>query len=160
MISAASPSKVEMVKNLPALQEIRVQSLGWEDPLEKGTATRSNILTWRIPGTEEPGRLESMRGCKGSFTTELLTLSHFYFQMLMCINKMETLAIGRILLWWHQWLNYILVVSCNKNNTNWGHNYKLAIFKNSKYLEFPGDPVVRILRLHCRGPRFNPWSGN
>ena len=97
MISATLPSRVETGKNLPAVQETRVQSLGWEDPLEKGMSTHSNMLTWRIPWTEEPGRLESMRGHKGSDTTELLTLSHFYFQMLMCVNKMETLAIGRIL---------------------------------------------------------------
>ena len=44
-----------MVKNLLAMQEILVQSLGWEDPLEKGMATHSNILAWRIPSTEEPG---------------------------------------------------------------------------------------------------------
>ena len=44
-----------MVKNLPAVQETRVQSLGWEDPLEKGTATHSSILAWKIPWTEEPG---------------------------------------------------------------------------------------------------------
>ena len=42
------------------MQEIRVQSLGWEDPLEKGMATRSSTLTWRIPWTEEPAGLESM----------------------------------------------------------------------------------------------------
>ena len=47
----------QMVKNLPAIQETRVQSLGGEDPLEKGMATHSNILAWRIPWTEEPGRL-------------------------------------------------------------------------------------------------------
>ena len=46
-----------MVKNLPAMQETRVQSLGGEDPLEKGMATHSSILAWRIPWTEEPGRL-------------------------------------------------------------------------------------------------------
>ena len=51
----------QMVKNLPAMQETRVQSLGWEDPLEKGMATQSSILTWEIPWTEEkPGRLQSM----------------------------------------------------------------------------------------------------
>ena len=50
-----------MVKNPPALGEIWVQSLGWEDPLEKGMATHSSILAWRIPWTEEPGRLQSMR---------------------------------------------------------------------------------------------------
>ena len=46
-----------MVKNLPAMQETWVQSLGGEDPLEKGMATHSSILAWRIPWTEEPGRL-------------------------------------------------------------------------------------------------------
>ena len=50
----------QTVKNLPAMQEIEVQSLGWEDPLEKGMATHSSILTWIIPWTEEPGRLQSM----------------------------------------------------------------------------------------------------
>ena len=49
-----------MVKNPPAMQETWVQSLGREDPLEKGMATHSSILAWRIPRTEEPGRLQSM----------------------------------------------------------------------------------------------------
>ena len=48
-----------MVKNLPAIQETQVQSLGQEDPLEKGMATHSSIA-WRIPWTEEPGRLQSI----------------------------------------------------------------------------------------------------
>jgi len=47
----------QIVKNLPAMQETWVQSLGWEDCLEKGMATHSSILAWRIPWTEEPGRL-------------------------------------------------------------------------------------------------------
>ena len=51
---------VQMVKNLPAMQEMQVQSLGWEDPLEKGMATHSSILAWRIPWTEEPDRLQSI----------------------------------------------------------------------------------------------------
>ena len=49
-----------VVKNLPAMQEIRVRSLGWEDPLEKGMATHSYILAWRLSRTEEPGKLQSM----------------------------------------------------------------------------------------------------
>ena len=49
-----------MIKYLPAMQETQVQSLGQEDPLEKGMATQSSILVWRIPWTEEPGRLQSM----------------------------------------------------------------------------------------------------
>ena len=50
----------QTVKNLPAMQETWVQSLGWEDALEEGMATHSSILAWRIPWTEEPDRLESM----------------------------------------------------------------------------------------------------
>ena len=50
----------QMVKNLPAMQETWVQSLGWEDPLEKRMAIHSSIRAWRIPRTEEPGGLQSM----------------------------------------------------------------------------------------------------
>ena len=50
----------QMVKNLTAMKEIQVQSLGWEDPLENGMDTHSSILAWRIPWTEESGRLHSM----------------------------------------------------------------------------------------------------
>ena len=50
----------QMVKNPPAMQETQVQSLGQEDPPEKGMATQSSILAWRIPWTEEPGGLQSM----------------------------------------------------------------------------------------------------
>jgi len=52
-----------VVKTLPAMQELqetRVQSLDWEDPLEEGMATHSSILAWEIPWTEEPGRLQSI----------------------------------------------------------------------------------------------------
>ena len=51
----------QTVKNLPAMQEIRVQSLGQKDPLEKGMPTHSIILSWEMPWTEEPGGLQSMR---------------------------------------------------------------------------------------------------
>ena len=51
----------QMVKNLPAVRETWVRSLGWEDALEEGMATHSSILAWRIPWTEEPGGLQSTR---------------------------------------------------------------------------------------------------
>ena len=51
----------QLVKNLPAVQETWVPSLGWEDPLEKGMATHSSILAWRISWTEGPGGLQSVR---------------------------------------------------------------------------------------------------
>ena len=50
----------QLVKDLPAKRETWVQSLGWEDPLEKEMATHSSILAWRIPRTEESGRFQSM----------------------------------------------------------------------------------------------------
>ena len=50
----------QMVKNPPAMQQTWVRSLGWEDPLEEEMAIHSRILAWRIPWTEEPGRLQSM----------------------------------------------------------------------------------------------------
>ena len=64
----------QTVKNLPAMKETWVRSLGWEDPLEKGMATHSSILSLRIPWTEEPGELNSPWGRKELDTTERLTL--------------------------------------------------------------------------------------
>ena len=57
--------EAQMVKNLPAMQETQVTSLGWEDPLEMGMATHSSILAWRIPWTEESGGLQSTGSQKG-----------------------------------------------------------------------------------------------
>ena len=64
----------QRVKNLPAVQETQVLSLGWEDPLEEGIATHSSILAWRVPWTEELGGY-SPGGCKESDMTERPTLS-------------------------------------------------------------------------------------
>ena len=72
---------VQLVKNLPAMWETWVQSLGWEDPLEKEMKTPSNILAWRIPWMEELGGLQST-GRKESDMTERLhftELHRFYF---------------------------------------------------------------------------------
>ena len=64
----------QTVKNLPAMQETWVQSLGWEDPLEKGMFTHSSILSWRIPWIEEPCDRHSPWGHKESDVTEQLAL--------------------------------------------------------------------------------------
>ena len=60
------------IKNLSARQETRVQFLGWEDPLEKGMATHSSILAWRIPWREEPGGWSTVHGVTEVDTTEQL----------------------------------------------------------------------------------------
>ena len=57
----AQTVKIKSVAQAPAIQETRVRSLGWEDPLEEEMATHSSILAWRIPWTEEPGGLQSIR---------------------------------------------------------------------------------------------------
>ena len=67
----------QMVKNLPAMQETWIGSLGQANPLEKGMAIHSIIHTWRIPWTEEPGRLYSPWGRKESDMTKQLTLLLF-----------------------------------------------------------------------------------
>ena len=65
----------QTVKHLPTMRETGVQSLGWEDLLEKEMATRSSILAWKIPRTEEPGRLQSM----GSQRVRRIERLHFPF---------------------------------------------------------------------------------
>ena len=74
-----------MVRRLPAVRETWVRSLGWEDPLEKEMATHSSTLAWKIPWTEEPGRLQSM-GHKELDTTERLQF-HFDFLYLFSAIK-------------------------------------------------------------------------
>ena len=67
----------QMAKNMPALWETQVQSLGQKDPLEEGMATHSSILAWRIPWTEQPGELQSM-GLQRVDTTEWLTHTCYF----------------------------------------------------------------------------------
>ena len=66
-----------MVKNWPAMQEIWIQPLGWEDHLEKGMATYSSILARRIPWTEEPGGLQSRGRTETGMTEQLTHFFHF-----------------------------------------------------------------------------------
>ena len=81
-----------MVKNLPAMQESQVWPLGWEDPLERGMATHSSILAWRIPQTEEPGGLQSWSR-KESDMTEQLTLSFFTFKGIEIIPSLLSITV-------------------------------------------------------------------
>ena len=69
-----------MVKNLPAVQETQVRSLGREDPLEKDMATNSSILAWRIPWTEEPGGLQSTGSQRVGCDT-MTNTSQFHFHL-------------------------------------------------------------------------------
>ena len=86
------PGGLDGKKNLPAVWETQVWSLGWEDPVEKDMATHTSILAWRMPWTEEPGRLQSMglQRVRHDWVTNTLTfttvlgkghLSHFFWQL-------------------------------------------------------------------------------
>ena len=75
----------QTVKNLPAMQETRVRSLGWEVPLEKGMAIHSSILAWRIPWIEKPGGLHSPWGHKELDMPERLT--HTFYQRILIHNS-------------------------------------------------------------------------
>ena len=74
-----------MVKRLPKMWETHVQFLGWEDLLEKEMATHSSILAWKIPWTEEPGRLRSMESQRVGPTERL----HFHFQTYAIKNQRQ-----------------------------------------------------------------------
>ena len=90
MLSSNRVSLVaQMVKNLPAIQETRVQSLGGEDPVKKGMATHSSILAWRIPWTEKPGWGHSPWGHKESDTTEVINTSSNRRLERKCVEKQD-----------------------------------------------------------------------
>ena len=74
----------QTVKRLPAMQVTRVQSLAWEDPLEKEMGTHSSTLAWKIPWTEEPRRLQSM-GSQRIGTKSAFTSLHFT----VCVSKIK-----------------------------------------------------------------------
>ena len=75
----------QTIKYLPTLPETRVQSLGWEDLLEKEMATRSSILAWKIPWAEEPGRLQSM-GSQSWTRLDDFTFTFFFFNQLTSLG--------------------------------------------------------------------------
>ena len=77
----------QAVKNLPAMQETQVRSLGQEGPLEKGMATHSSILAWRIPWREEPGGLQSRGSQSQTRLSDSLTLTHTHTHTHTQINN-------------------------------------------------------------------------
>ena len=80
-----------MVKRLPTMWETWVQSLGWEDPLEKEIATHSRILAWKIPWTEEPARLQSMASQRVRRLSDFTSLTVEDFSWVL--NYISTISI-------------------------------------------------------------------
>ena len=87
----------QMVKNLPAIRERSVQSLGLEDPLEKGTATHSSFLSWRIPLTEESGGLQSMGSQRVGHNGATFYFSYAVYNNTL-LKEMEGLLCGSVVM--------------------------------------------------------------
>ena len=165
----------QTVKNLPPMQETQVQSLGWEDPLEKELATHSNILAWRIPWTEEPGRLEFMGSLwwdlKESDTTNWMTsfLFSLSYRAKVCILPLSPTG-------WLTWSEYVTSLCFRfpiyKKEYDKGsvclkglwspksmEQGLAGISLNSAHLGLPwwlsGEESAYQFRKHG----FNPWSG-
>ena len=92
------------VESLPAMQETRVQSLGKEDPLEKGMATHSSIFAWRIPWTEELGRLQSMGShrLRHNWVTNTLTFTFHSWRREEGSFELESWYIFSLIFWWRR----------------------------------------------------------
>ena len=147
----------QMVKHLPTMQETRVRSLGQEDLLKKEMATHSSTLAWKIPWTEEPGRLHSM-GWQ--------TVRHNWATSLDRNRRASVLGCRGALLpssnSGPQNLNYNCGWALSDPRIAIQPSNALKCFKhmllNSR--DFPGSPVVKSLWLQCRGYGFNSWLGN
>ena len=87
--------EAQMVKNSPAVQDIRIWSLGWQDPLKEAMATRSRILAWRIQWTEEAGGLQLV-GCKESDTLQWLRTMEFGSIILLHLVHDDILCAQRL----------------------------------------------------------------
>ena len=134
----------QTVKNPPAMWETWVWSLGWEDGLEKGTYIYSSVLVWKLPWTEEPGRLQSIGLQKVGhdwvtftynwYTKKKKKIPHFsaHFPELCFI----------LLHWYFVCFFFFPLTNCRT------------------IADFPDGLVVKGPCFQCRGCRFNPWSGN
>ena len=160
-----------MVKNPPAMQETPIWSLGWEDALEKGMTTNSRILAWRIPQTEEPGRLHFMglQRVGQNWVTFTFTL----IQNWPIITDTVCLTLNASSTNKKQWVLIVKIeTSQNMEHGKWKscfqpQNHSCLVFSSlyfSTYIQmeedFAGGPLAKTPCSQRRWPRFNPWSAN
>ena len=100
-VDAGASSVAQMVKNVPAMEETQVWSLGQEDPLEKGMAIHSSVLAWRIPWIEEPGGLQ-FRGSQRVRHSWTTNISLFWYQLLS-LRQMKKEKVSRVWLFATPW---------------------------------------------------------
>ena len=146
----------QMVKNLPAMQETQVWPLGREDPLEKGMATHSTILAWRIPWTEEPGVLQSVglqrAGHDWATNITIDRMSGVWFWAWKCPDQLWSLSpvnfLGlRILIWKRRWTRWwvggIDIHTCITTyyHVRWESVVAVPIFTLSLWLASPSPHI-------------------
>ena len=146
------PWWLKMVKNPPAVQEMRVQSLGQEDPLEKGMTTHSSVLAWEIPWTEEPGRLQSMglqrvrhhREPNTFFFLTLCekTLSHIPLTSWMLLNCS---AGQELFIPFYRWGNWVVSL----RSYHWSHRVRTLLSR------LPDSPGTVLSPSHAYSPPIN-----
>ena len=156
----------QTVKKLPAMQETRVRSLGWEVPLEKGMAIHSSILAWRIPWTKKPGRLQSMGsqrvGHDWATNTRYTTSNDSYHLLSTCSVP------DKALVCYAQWPTYPHTILFNKHDHHqilqirtlryrgacsflkW-HSYQMMLSTGTQVTSVPQPLSTRLRCLHIYG---------
>ena len=167
-----SPALVaQMVKNLLAMQETWVQSLGWEDPLQKGMATHFSLLAWRTPWTEEPGGLQSMGSQRvwHDWVTNIFTFICFIHIYPLHMYPIYTHIPATPYKCWQIWyvknntavaLSHLWISALNVQN-------KISFFILKEYMllrtlgyqsvDHFGAKYWRTLKNQCRWECMSPW---
>ena len=149
----------QLVKNLPAMWETWVQSLGWEDPLEKGKATHSNILAWRIPWT-----IYSSWGRKESDTTEWLSLSQLTYNIVLVSGLQQSDSVFHVCMCWASLLSRVQLCE-----TPWTETFQASLsmgILQARILEWVSMPSSRgssqprdwTQVSHTAGGFFTSWA--
>ena len=133
LFNSPSTSLAQVVKNLPAMRETRVQPLGREDPLEKGMATHSSILAWKSPWTEEPSKLQSM---------EWQRVGHNWLSVHACTHTHTHTHTGLII----PWLYFLFSVSFPSSLLSFLHTHTHTQFIGNRLSFVPFCTIYLVLR--------------
>ena len=140
-----SSQVAQMVKRLPAMQETWVWSLGWEDPLEKEMATHSSILAWKIPWTEEPGRLQSV-GSKRVRHDWMTLLSLFKVRLSHCKMLRFPMNQAAIQLLFYSITRIYWFHKCFSGASNTQKHYPRCWSVQTSVLDT--DPALRVCKIY------------
>ena len=135
----------QMVRNLPAMQETPVRSLGWEDPLKKGMAAHSSILAWRIPWTEEPAGPQSMglRRARHDWATN--TFHYSYTERCLLKHGFKLLYIFKLIFIGVKLLYNVVLVFTAQQSESATHACVLSLFSHVRFFATPWTAACKAL---------------